>query len=128
MNCEQARIDLMDGRVSEHLHECADCRAFVADWQKISALLPSRAEAPRMLRERLMELSPRRPKIVRFIVASALAAAAALVIALPFVVSPAKPANPAANETAQFDVELEMIKREIERIDLNARVTKLESR
>jgi anti-sigma factor RsiW len=129
MNCEQARIELMDGKISEHLRDCADCQAFVADWKKISGLIHSQAEAPRELREKLMELSPREPKIIRFALASALAAAVVLVIALPFVLSPKAPgAKPAATDTAQFDAELESIKRDIELIDLNARITKLESR
>jgi ferric-dicitrate binding protein FerR (iron transport regulator) len=127
MNCEHARLEAMDGRVNEHVRACAECAAFLEDWRKISGLLKSDEPAPRAMMERISSIPARPHRIRRIAIASLAAAAAALVIVLQMLIRPEPPPPPVA-DTSQFDAELEMIKREIDRIDLNAQVSKFESR
>lgn len=128
MNCEQARLEAMDGRSVDHVRECAECAAFVADYRRITGLLNSGEPLPMELREKLSTLGkPRR--LVRLFVAAGVAAAAAVVIALPMML-PSKPVAtpPKPSDSAQLDAELELIRRDVESIDLKARMIRMEAK
>jgi hypothetical protein len=81
---------------------------------------------PIHLQEKLATLGKPR-KILRMFVAAGLGMAAAVLIILPFATQQVQPPPvPVKTDVAQADVELDMIKSDIERMELKARVIGLQ--